>query len=524
MNARSLGGIRVNGRTIRWLARAFGARIGWIPDGRCRMFRGWGVLVVLVAGRLLAQQEDPQHSRILRAEAEELFHEGRLAEAITRLDEAVKLDPKSPEPLLERARFHEFAHQADLALADYQAIIDLSPRCLDAWLGRGRYRLVLGDGQGALADLDRALTIEPQLTTGYFDLGRAYELLGQRSEAEKCYHAIADEPPPVAMSWAYCGEARLRLGEAAGAEAAWAHALKLDPKCESARFFRARVRFDSRRLEEALKDLEASEHGIEEPGEVLLLLHYVYWGLERRYESFEARKAALRWDRTAVMRDLDAAQKAAGKEDPSKLVERLSSILARDGRCLPALHYRAVFRSKAGDTRGALADLDAVVAYAPHQSEVRFERSRTRQALGDAKGALEDLDEILRVNPGHTLAALYRAQARFDLGDLDGALADLETAKHHYAGTPLLWDLRGRIRERKGQLVDAVEDWVKAVKLKPDDWAILARKGLAEAKLSRPESGIKDLEAALRLAPEDWEGRAEAERAIEGLRALQDKK
>ncbi len=467
--------------------------------------------LLILASVLHAQEADSQDPRELRTRAAGLYQKGKAKEAMELFSRAVELDPTSTDALLERAVYHGFLGERSEAFADYQRVVDLDDRYFLAPLHRGRLYLALGDATHAILDFDRTLTLDPRLTRAYFWLGSAYELKGESAEAEKCFRVVADfdGSDPVGLSCA--GESLRWLGDVPGAEAAWRRALALEPGFEYALYFRAKHRFDSKQLEEAREDLLAARPGHEDIGDVLALRYHVLWGLEKREEWPPVLKEARKWDLSGVFRDRDAALSAETRKDPGRVVEQLTEILRREPRFLEARYLRGVYRRQTQDEDGALADLDTVLGFAPHNTQVLMERAGLHRDMGAQERALDDLDEVMRANPRHALCAWQRARARFVLGDAKGAAADIEVAMALYHRSADLWELRGRVRTHLGDYLHAIDDFYEALKLKPGSWEAFAGRGLVQEARGRDDLAVKDLEKALELAPESWEGRAEVQ-------------
>jgi tetratricopeptide (TPR) repeat protein len=86
---------------------------------------------------------------------------------------------------------------------------------------------------------------------------------------------------------------------------------------------------------------------------------------------------------------------------------------------------RAVVSTEPAEKRSAA--LDAAIAASPADPLYLFTRARVRWSAGDSRGALQDLDLLLALRPSCHDARLERASCRFLMGDVIAAEADLDT-------------------------------------------------------------------------------------------------
>ena len=98
--------------------------------------------------------------------AEALIGEERYDEALKHLDEAVRVDPKSPNTHTLRARIHVMQSEVKKALADLDEALKIDRNNVAALLMRCRVHLSLDDAKAARADVERALVVQPGLIQG----------------------------------------------------------------------------------------------------------------------------------------------------------------------------------------------------------------------------------------------------------------------------------------------------------------------------------------------------------------------
>ncbi len=77
----------------------------------------------------------------------------------------------------------------------------------------------------------------------------------------------------------------------------------------------------------------------------------------------------------------------------------------------------------------ALKNSDKAVELAPEEASFRLNRGAARDYLGDSKGAMADYDFIIAQLPGCSKAFLNRGNTRWSSGDKQGAFADWNQAR-----------------------------------------------------------------------------------------------
>jgi eukaryotic-like serine/threonine-protein kinase len=155
----------------------------------------------------------------------------RYAEAIARLDEAVRLNPRHFWSWLQRGVCRQEQKQYDLAAADFSVCVGLRPdspwgyfhrgtalafgkhfveaiqnytealRCdpafRRAWLNRGLARQSLGQDREALADLDQAASLGLDDAMLHSGRGISLERLGRPAEADRAFETAAQRLTPL---------------------------------------------------------------------------------------------------------------------------------------------------------------------------------------------------------------------------------------------------------------------------------------------------------------------------------------
>jgi arylsulfatase A-like enzyme/Flp pilus assembly protein TadD len=189
---------------------------------------------------------------------------GRLPEAVEVLQRAARENPKFPQPWLSLAEVHIKAQRNVEAAAAYQHVLALVPDHIEALRGLGdiallegrldaaatRYGRILevdpadagamtrvgvlrmraGRAEEAIALFRKAVDREPASSEALLYLAGALASTGRPAEALPFFERALAAGPRSSMALNGLGLTRLALGDRAGAAAALAESLKLDPR------------------------------------------------------------------------------------------------------------------------------------------------------------------------------------------------------------------------------------------------------------------------------------------------------
>jgi serine/threonine protein kinase/Flp pilus assembly protein TadD len=211
-----------------------------------------------------------------------------------------------------------------------------------------------------------------------------------------------------------------------------------------------------------------------------------------------------------------------------------------------AAYYRAVLRWESDDSAGAIGDLEKVLSARPEFPAATLLQSRIYFLTGDLEQGADSLNLWLAINsaragsdaaakafdPSGWQAAFERARFLRRLisspiptgveldrkGLLTLTLAELQAAIQQGGDSAELYSETGSILEMFGKTDDAFAAYSKSLEVKPDDDALLVKRGwLQVLRLRNGDGAIADFEAALKANPEN----AEAHSAHGFLLALQ---
>ena len=155
---------------------------------------------------------------------------GKYNEAITNLNEAIKLRPREPSTYLNRGLAYFNLGQYDKALADYNVVLKLEPRNGPAYNNRCMLRAIIGkDLPGATADCNDALKLQPNDPYTYDNFGLIALKEGDWSKAITAYSDSLKVDPQRARALYGMGIARAKSGDKTAGGADMAKATGIQP-------------------------------------------------------------------------------------------------------------------------------------------------------------------------------------------------------------------------------------------------------------------------------------------------------
>jgi tetratricopeptide (TPR) repeat protein len=108
---------------------------------------------------------------------------GSLARAEADLTKAIALNPNDTEAYELRGVIYTNQHRTDRAIADYDQVIKLQPNNAQAWADRGVTWYLAGEYEKAIADDDEALRLDPTRDSTLSNRAAAWKKLGKLDKA-----------------------------------------------------------------------------------------------------------------------------------------------------------------------------------------------------------------------------------------------------------------------------------------------------------------------------------------------------
>jgi len=199
-----------------------------------------------------AHKAAPQRADILLALAQTSQDLGFYADAVTAIDEYLKLKPQDDVARRERGFCMIRSTSVDKGLVDLRWYAEKHPK--DA---RGMYELAIAETvrepEKALETLNRAVSLDPKFSAARYARGVLYYRMGKTDQSIADLEQVLKKSPDDLRSLDALGQDYMRMGKLPEAAEAFTHALKLDPKDPKVLNNYGRVLFRLNRKAEAEK-------------------------------------------------------------------------------------------------------------------------------------------------------------------------------------------------------------------------------------------------------------------------------
>ncbi len=430
----------------------------------------------------LASHDAPTCARIHAQIAEVHILDGALPQALTALDEAVRLHSTYPyhvrraeireqiddlggaiddyEQALQlgdnpdefgdklRDLYHRHAEQADANLPDMYM-----PQAAHNLLTRARQRAAKGDFVNALADLNAALTHAPRCASLHLNRAVIQRQMGQVQPAlEDVNRALQLDASRVAAYIAR-GDLLTRLARHDAALRDLNHAIELNPDNAEAYGLRGNLFTAMGRIDDALTDLYRA---------IERYPHTPHFWLGRALAKIADN------DLDGAMGDLDEAIHLDPQLADAYCYRAKVALLRHDEPQFIVTDYIRALELKPGHPFAPVmrAHLFRLTGQYPGEANpldtkqrTLLEQSRRYLAAGDFKQALKDADSLVRAASKNAAVYAYRGDLRRQSKNLKGALADYTSALERdaswveaYYGRGQCYHLLNKPREARADL------------------------------------------------------------------------
>lgn len=386
--------------------------------------------------------------------------------AVASFTSALRINPELSDAYLSRAAARVELKDYDGALKDYDQAIRINPNVIENYLRRGDLDLLQGNMQAAVDDYGQALRLNPQNASAHLLRAKAFEKNGDYDRAVQDYSAI----------------------------------VKSQPDSIQAREDRAKCKVRAHDYDAAADDYN------------FLLKKYKQRVFPLNYELGEVLQLQ--------------GQKDAAKEHFDQVITYYSKSLGKSKKSGSDYIRRGLAYHQLGDSAKALSDLENAVSLLPGDVTARANLGHIRLAAGDTAGAIKDLNAALKID-GHLYAALSDRAAAYALqGDFRAARRDLDAALAMEKDADGLLN-RAVARTALGD-IDGIADAAAAKKLNPKSFQQRQQQlsDMIAAKEGRSEKDVElaqDLEALATLELADSNADS-AEKLVKRALEIQEKK
>ena len=186
----------------------------------------------VLVDQLLANRANNTEARLLRGRI--LAAEGKIAEGVSQVREAIPSDPQSAEAQVVLASLLVQQNEPDQAAAAFREALRLNPRHRQAGLELSRLELAAGRTATSVSLAEQAVRIDPDSVEGQLTLARGLMAHGDLARAEPIMERLVKAFPKSATVLSQMGELKLRRGDAESASRDFTDASAIEPNSAQA--------------------------------------------------------------------------------------------------------------------------------------------------------------------------------------------------------------------------------------------------------------------------------------------------
>jgi tetratricopeptide (TPR) repeat protein len=500
-----------------------------------------------------AQKLDPSSGAIRLEQAKLLREAGRLAEAVSTAEEAVRSAAGEPEAHRTLAELYQLqaettSDEAPLkrATAEYEEVVRLDPRDAGTLEALAKLYGVVQDHKGAVGAWQRYLAVDPGSFDAHLQLGAQYLASGDSEHAAQALKEALELRPSSSPAYASLGDVYARAQQADQAILHYRKALEIDPTSLPVHINLGEVLFRAERHKEAVAEADTvlaadpkNRYALDLKGRALRELKQYEAALETADRLLavdplsgsylKVTIAEARRDYATAAAVLEAILARAGNPDAEDNGNRRRLFLVHLGYAYeqlnrPADAADAFARAKAvgGEPDAALLgyEVEALLQAknrdkaltAVRAARARFAEDPDLAALeatilreqGDERGALEILEKLRQKHPQDAkvladVADFYQKTKKYP--EAEGILRKALEAEPK--SLRLLFQL-GAALERQKRRDDAEAVFREALKIQPDSAPVLNYLGYMNADRGvRLEEALALIEKAVAIDPEN---------------------
>jgi tetratricopeptide (TPR) repeat protein len=351
------------------------------------------------------------------------------------VEAALRLNPETYQALLVRAHLHSMDRKSEEAIADETVALRLDPNHPTAWAKRAKSYLDRKDIGQAIHDATRAIDRKMERPDGRLNRSSAYALLGDYpkalADADVAVEMCARRHDPIALIQR--AGVRRAAGDAAGGDADWEKAKKIDPKLGP--------------------DDQIAFPAPPEP--------------PTRKELTPAQAA----DLAAALKAAEDAWAGGRLGDCGVAVDRACQIDPTSG---PAVAWRAQIRIQRGEVDRTIEDVKEALRLQPDQARAYLARGWARAAKSEFAAGIADLTVSLRLDRDNPSTWNNRGVAYLRRGQYHQAISDLLEAVRLHDRADIQSNL-GECYLHLGDNPKAAAAFARAAELQPSNprWLLI---------------------------------------------------
>lgn len=461
------------------------------------------------------------------AKGQNLFDLAHFAEALSCLEESLKINPRNAAAWSVKGNIHNSMGQVVEALSCHKKAVELAPHSAVVWTNKGAFHKSTKEFAEALFCSERAIEINPLLAWAWLNKGAACHGMEQFADAMSCFEKTLKINPRLVEAWSNKGVLLVEGGQFADALSCFEKALEINPRDAETWFNMGILRERQHRPTEAFF---CYEHALQSNPDFLRawvrkgLLHQ---SLKQLAEALTCFNRALQinpqlgeawFQRGTILfesgnsRDaiscFEQAQRL-GVPHIAQLMELLRPTINSMEEAQPEVVEEAMeaweWNNKGarleqlGQRSEALFCYERALEIDPDDANIWNNKGYLIQSMGRNVESLSCYEHALKINPRLDKAWLNRGIVLAQTGQTTEALFCFERALECNPTYAKAWFNKGNILLGKGQTAEALPCYNRALELNPKEALAWYNKGSLLLNSGRLPEALACLEQAHQL-------------------------
>ncbi|MEW6619494.1 MAG: serine/threonine-protein kinase [bacterium] len=328
-----------------------------------------------------------------------LLNLGRLQEAVSCFDKALKINPRDAEVWYNKGFALGNLGRHQEAISCYDEALAINPRYAEAWGNKGNVLRRLGKHQEAISYFDEILKINPREALAWYNKGLALGNLGRHQEAIFCCDKALEINPRLTETWNNKGSALGNLGRHQEAISCFDKALKINPKDAEAWYSKGNALVNLGKSEEAISCYDEALEINRRYAEAWSNKGGALGKLGRYEEAISCCDEALEINPRLAEAWINKGFALDNLGRHEEAISCYDKALEINPRLAEAWINKGIALGNLGRYEEAISCFDKALEINPRYAEAWYNKGLALAKLRRFQKALECIDEAIRLNP-----------------------------------------------------------------------------------------------------------------------------
>ncbi|MGD0817344.1 MAG: tetratricopeptide repeat protein [Methanomassiliicoccales archaeon] len=456
---------------------------------------------ISILDRMVQRTEDK--APLLRKKADLLVSQEKNEEALTAIDQAVTLMPRTVDLMLRKGEILTLLKRTDQALLIYDDVLARDSSNALAHLYKARGFKDKGDNAAALAQYKESLRGDGQNKFTWNEVAALLFDLGRLQESSTAYDRALGIDPELIV--AINGKLQVAKKNGADEEIALYAGKLINRKVEERSIFIERIdalfrlgKFDeaSEAVNSALRHFQLDDELLARRRKIMLQSG----NMEEVIALAEAKLAKEKDDFQALMDLGSAYMKSTRFRDALKPLEKAAKVQPSNEAPLICIKES---NKHIGKDKDVLDSCDRILRVNPVNEGALFDKAVALDRMNRKDDAVELYEQVMALDPDDKDNLKDLSLALFSMGRFEESLARSTLGTQMYPNQVAFWRVQGDSNFALKHYADAVTSYTNAVKLSPGEKRLIYSRGLALENAKRYEEAVAAYDESLAIDPKD---------------------